>query len=495
MLEPGPAILEYRAIYGRRSPEQLRTLAEIKRFSEYLTGDPVFREALAEQDANLGAVMDAYGLPVDAELMRPLFSKRFSQYRFENGDPRWPLAQLWDDFLLDKFRFRDALRALADTGGLNPRYDAWRKRQIRRCASELGTQGDAIVHALVSYELSRGCSVGCWFCGISADRFAGSLPYTPATDLLWRGILETMVGRFGSAAQTGFCYWATDPCDNPDYPAFIQAHYDVTGMLPQTTTAAPLKNVALTRRILAMSERIPCTVNRFSILTVPILKRVFAEFTPLELLGVELVMQQREALGAKSLSGRAFQRAGADRPKAVQQQQSLVPSEPSTIACVSGFLVNMVDRKVRLVSPTRACERWPDGYRVYEEASFETVADFTALIDGMVLRHMPEDLVETDVLRFRPDLGVSSTDNGFVAQTAAYRQTYANDEFGFRLGRMLESGDHTLGDIVRDLAGAGTHLLVIHQELQNLFDRGLLDDDPIHGGINRRETSSMLEFQ
>lgn len=489
MQELSPAVEEYRHIFAKRSMEELQLLAQIKRFSEHLVGDLEFREALSQNNSNLKAVTDAYGISIDAELLRPLFSKTYGHYRFENGDSRWPLAQLWDAFIQDKLKHRDVLCGQADSRGVNPRYDAWRQRQIQRCAGELGSQNSAIVHSLVSYELTRGCTVGCWFCGISADKFGGALLYDADTERLWRGVLQTMVDKFGAGARSGFCYWATDPCDNPDYPEFIRAHYEVTGMLPQTTTAIPMKNVALTRKVLALSQEIPCVTNRFSILTKSIMQRVHAEFSPMELLNVEMVMQQKFALTAKSISGRAIERVKSNQAKGRDEKISELPSQPSTIACVSGFLVNMLDRKVRLASPTCSSEQWPDGYRVYEEARFETVEEFASIIDGMIDRHMPDSLTETDVVGFRSDLAVSSTDSGFIAESKALRRTYDHAKFGRQLGELIKTGSHTVGQIVHDLAGGGESVLDIHCELQRLFDSGLLNDDPIHGGINRHRTS------
>jgi radical SAM family RiPP maturation amino acid epimerase len=491
MSDLSPAIAQYRAIFSSRSSEELQLLADIKRFSECLVGDPDFREALAKNAGNLAGVSGAYGLAIDAEQLLPIFSKEHSQYRFKD-DSRWPLVQLWDAFIQDKLRHRDTLIGQADSQGVNPRYDAWRKRQMRRCASELGTHNSSIVHSLVAYELTRGCTVGCWFCGISADKFGGALAFNDETETLWRGVLQTMVEKFGSGARSGFCYWATDPCDNQDYPEFLRVHHEVTGMLPQTTTAIPLKHIDLTRRVLALSKEHPCVTNRFSILTKSIMQRVHQEFSPLELLNVELVMQQKDALTAKSISGRASERMKSNRAKGREESISTLPSQSSTIACVSGFLVNMLDKKVRLASPTRASEQWPDGYRVYEEAHFETAEEFASVVEGMIDRHMPDTLSERDVLSFRSDLSVSKTDHGFVAETQALRRTYENPRFGQHLGELILAGTHTVDHIVRDLAGAGENLLDIHCELQTLFDAGLFNDDPIHGGIGRSQGDAVL---
>jgi radical SAM family RiPP maturation amino acid epimerase len=461
-----PNFFSAKDIYGDRSEAELDRLAQIKRFTEYLVGDAAFRAEIKANQSDITPVLKAYGLDLDPELMRPLFDRAYAEHRFDKADERWPDAKLWDGFIADKLRHRDSLRDIG-SGEANPRFAVWRARQVRRCVSELGGQSEAIVHALASYELSSGCSVGCWFCGISAERFGGHFPYTPENGRLWRGILGAMVDRFGGAARSGFCYWATDPCDNPDYLAFIDAHHQITGLLPQTTTAAPLKDVDLTRRILSLSELRASTINRFSILTTPILRRVFAAFTARELLGVEMVMQQKDSPFPKARAGRAINKAREDDG---------APEVSTTIACVTGFLINMPERKVRLVSPTRASERWPDGYRVFDEGVFDTVEDFGALIDAMVDRNMAEEFSSGDLVRFRSNLDIQPTGDGFVAQTPVRRQTYAHPVFGRQLGELLGGGACTFGEIVERLGGQNAALLDIHNELQDLLDRGLLDD-------------------
>ena len=71
-------------------------------------------------------------------------------------------------------------------------------------------------------------------------------------------------------------------------------------------------------------------------------------FTPEELLRVECVPQNKESaeggLIRKSNAGRARKFAKKRSGELVSEEQS------STIACVSGFLFNMVDRTVKLIS-------------------------------------------------------------------------------------------------------------------------------------------------
>ena len=126
--------------------------------------------------------------------------------------------------------------------------------------------------------------------------------------------LGQSVELFGPAAQAGFCSWATDPSDNPDYPRFLEDYYAVTGALPQTTTALPLANLDFTRAVLRLSEHYRGLPNRFSILTLNAFDAVHETFTAEELLHVELVLLNRESLTSKAVAGRAQGAAADDDP-------------------------------------------------------------------------------------------------------------------------------------------------------------------------------------
>jgi radical SAM family RiPP maturation amino acid epimerase len=479
----------YRSVWDRRSAEELHTLAHIKRFMECLTGDPVFRKKLAENlNGNLRSVADEYGIDADPALMLPLFSTAHMQYRFSEEGSQWPLAKLWDAYMNDILQHRNMLRDLGDTSKANPRFHAWRQRQINRCHSELGSMAPAITHPVVALELSEGCSVGCWFCGISADRFKGYWPHNDANRALWRAVLEEVTGLFGTGAQTGFCYWATDPSDNPDYPKFIEDFYEVVGSLPQTTTAAPMKNVAWTRQVLALFNRHRFVCNRFSLLTLKALHQVHREFTPQEIFGVELVLQNKDAVVGKANAGRAMERKQRMEQAGKSTQLAILDTDQSTIACVSGFLVNMVTRTVQLVTPTRSSERWPLGYRIYAEGRFATAAEFRAIVDDMIETHMPEDLSGDHVLAFRPDLSYNQLADGFeLSGAGGTKYTIRSDVIGARyLGELIHKGDRMASDIIAAMVRSGCDIFQVAAYLRHLFDLGAFDDDPLSGKIGRK---------
>ncbi len=477
----------FQSIWDRRTPEELKTLAQIKRFLEWLTGDPDFRAALAANVDDPNKVAAEYGIDIDLNLILPTYHRGYFKYRRTPEVVNYPLTKMWDDYMADFKEHRNYLRDHGEAGARNPRFSAWRKRQIARADSELGGSGPSISHPIAAFELARGCSVGCWFCGISADRFAGYQPYDAETEVLWRGVIGVMADRFGTAAQSGFCYWATDPSDNPDYPKYIDAFREITGYLPQTTTAAPLKRVEMTREVLELFNKHRNIVNRFSIINLKSLREVLRTFTADELFGVELVQQHKEAMQTnKARAGRALDRIDKQRAagKDVEFNPSLV--DHSTIACVSGFLVNLMDRSVKLVAPTRAGDRWRTGYRVYEERHFNTAEEFAAAIDGMIERYMPMSLAAEDRVAFRPDLTYDGdVEGGFSLTTNVHGFTMKGYAFAKRLGEMVARGDMTAGQISDVLVRDGHDMFSVANALQELFDYGVLDDDPKYGGIRR----------
>ena len=477
---------EYRAIFDGYTPEQKHNLAHVKRFMERLVTDPKFREELGENMDNLKPFAESYGIDVDPKLMLPLFSRDHLKSRHKEEEAQWPLSKLWTEYIDSMMAHRDHLRDHGATEHANPPFHGWRERQIARGMSELGVSGPNITHPIVAYELSDGCSVGCWFCGISAERFQGYQPYTEEVAKLWRGMLQVMVDRFGTAAQTGFCYWATDPMDNPDYDKFIEDHYHVTGFLPQTTSAAPLKDVALTRRVMALFDKYRCVTNRFSIVNLKIFNKVHEEFTAEELMGVELVSQNHEAIMSKANAGRARERREKLRAAGKDDKISIGEDDHATIACVSGFLINLPLRTVRMVSPTRGGERWPLGYRVYDERKFETVEEFAEVIDELIERHCGNELKPNDVLAFRPDLEYTEFEDGFELRNSTMIHTFRGLDYAARLGRLVAEGDLTVGQVQAELIANGADVFMVCETLQGLFAQGLFDDDPKHGGIGPR---------
>lgn len=476
------AILPIFSDPGLADEDYLLEIGHAKRFLERMTSDPKFREGLATDPQ---ATADHYDLKVNAEELRPLWDEDVAR-DCEISECSLTV-QRYRSWCNEKFAYRDVVRT--ESIPSDPRYKSWRTRQVRRCASELGpAKAHGLIHAPCCFELNRGCSVGCWFCGVGAPKLGDVLEYTPENQALWRGCLEVVKSVIGPAARRGFCYWATDPLDNPNYEDYCVDFANILGKFPQTTTAIPHRDVERTKRLIALSKKHGCELNRFSILTLGIFKKVFEAFTPEELVYVELIPQNKESLDRYAIAGKALEKLKT-KPSMREGYGITVPQDSqfdehsynSTIACVSGFLFNMVDRSVKLISPTNADEVWPLGYRVYEEGRFEDPAGLKVLMEGMIDRHMRSTLRSNDPLKFRRKLVIEILQDSFIARSPFLNQTFNNKAYQpiSELAGEIKHGDWTAGQLA--LAMEKRHdipLTSTFAVLNRMFSLGILDDEP-----------------
>ena len=462
-----PPLLPLDSLAG---PEYRRDVANTKRFLEYWSADPTFR---AELPNHPSAVAAAAGLEADPEGIRALWEV----------DPQAPIhsqppslsVQRYRAFMSEKIAYRTRLRNSGES--THAGYQAWRQRQIQRCFGQLGPhKGDSLVHACLAAELCSGCSVGCWFCGISALKLDGVWPYTDPNAHLWKGVLGSLRQTLGEAAGRGFCYWATDPLDNPDYERFCADFSEQLGRYPQTTTAQPLRDPGRFRQLHQQSRQRGNEIDRFSVLTLGTLKKLFAEYTAEELLHVELVLQMDGAYTGKAYAGRA--RSKQERWKKSTGKEPPPDETTSTIACVSGLLLRMPERSWELISPSRADERWPNGYRIHARRTFDCAEEFHSQLQE-VLASLPVRVPLHEPLQLRHDLTFELLDEGFALTSHYFRLTFNNQTYAAmrQLGQALVGGSLTACQLalqVESVSPLEQTMLILDQ----LFSKGLLDDEP-----------------
>ena len=178
----------------------------------------------------------------------------------------------------------------------DPGFRAWRLRQERRCLLEFGPSSRSQVHAPVMFELSAGCSVGCPFCGVAAQRLRSVFRHSEENAQLWRDVLARLHSLVGDACARGTCYYATEGLDNPDYELFLADILDEFGIVPQTTTAVSTRDVERTRALIRWgTERSP-HVDRFSVLSPAMRDKIMEAFAPEELLLVELLSGRKHQI-------------------------------------------------------------------------------------------------------------------------------------------------------------------------------------------------------
>ena len=351
----------------------------IKRFVDAWFCDPEF-ETWFHDDPR--AAVESLGVDLDpvelGHLVAPDQVELLTDPAREGApSPEGRLAASWRSHAIE--RYRAVGRERAERSPSCPSLAKWRWRQIARLKFELApSSAGQIRHIPFAIELTRGCSGRCWFCGISAEPLTGVFERTEGNIKLFRGLLSHLRAVFGpAAAGDGILYWATDPIDHPEYEAFVDDYAGIIGVAPSTVTALAGRDLDRAASILASLSKYPARSHRFSLLSPKDYRAIIARFDPDELASVELLPQFRKDLALKFAAGRA-------RARMKQGRKTGTSPRAGTIACLSGILVDMVDRTIRIVTPCSSSEHRPDGVHESARVPFRDLPDGIRVIDELL---------------------------------------------------------------------------------------------------------------
>lgn len=460
---------------------RLSDVAWLKRLGECFCGDPGFRAdflAAPERAAR------ARGLRVAPEDLNAFHA---AQGGSDEDDPRarWTenMHALWELTRagLDCEGWNAAAQSGARPGGEH--YRRWRARCRARERYDFPPHVAGFYRPVVAVELASGCSVGCWFCAISADGLRATAELGAAERAEWHAVVDVLERTLGASSAAAICYWATDPLDNPSYESFLEAFHARTGAWPPTVTALAARQPERVARILARAARHGCLSNELSVLSVADLRRLHAAFRPEDLLFTPLVLQGRGAHqfvaypravpARKVLAGRV--REAAARGNAMARE-----AQPGSIACVVGFLLNLVERRVRLIRPCTADARWPLGYVVLDEARYADAPELEARITAMTSRWMSAELPDDRVIGFDHGLEFRVLPNGFELRGAWQTRRFVDRlrlpgrPSWLAIGVLVNAGDASASTIARRLAAGGIDAAAVSEALGVLYDAGVL---------------------
>jgi radical SAM family RiPP maturation amino acid epimerase len=383
----------------------LHKYARLKRFFERFSADPEFLKNL---QSNFDETLEKNHIKIDREEVRYLFEND------NNGIPdsvqkMWEIVQSKQKWV-EQFYLKDCLPS--NSSMLN-----WRNRQIERQQYDLGpffTKTN--IHSSLTVELSQGCSVGCWFCALSPDSLKNNYSHESNQEE-WIRFIQIMNSFFGNAIKSTFLYWATEPFDNPDYEKFCIDLYNETGVFPPTTTAVAHKYTERIKEFIKISSKHGSWLNRFSLTSLGIMRTVHKNFTEEELAEVECLPLNKNANYTYGNSGNFRERTKADPSLLIEQDEKLRTApwhnqDPDystsedyangSICCVSGFLVNMVSRKIQLISPTTATDEWPLGYIIFDEAKFENIEDLKIILNEWENQFFSNEMNSDNQVAFYP---------------------------------------------------------------------------------------------
>lgn len=289
-----------------------------------------------------------------------------------------------------------------------------------RCRMEnrLIRQNDFIYYYPMCIELSKGCSVQCSFCGLSAERHQGDFRYTEENRALFRSVVRAAYRHLGPILGCCPLYFATEPFDNPDYERFMVDFRQITGLLPQTTTAIANRDPQRLRRWMetigpqALQEH---AALRLSIRSLEQFHKIAALYTPQELEFVELVANNPQSIHRYSASGRAMEDAQGDRSGAQY-----------SICCLSGLRVNLVERSVSFLEPEVPSGDYPLGYALKQVRTFRDAEEFVRILEEFDGLYFRSQLPREQPLRFNANITLREEGGAFL---------FLGDGCGYRIGK------------------------------------------------------------
>ncbi|GAB6179493.1 radical SAM family RiPP maturation amino acid epimerase [Desulfotomaculum defluvii] len=497
----------YQSVLDAFTQDELFCISQVKRFFECYEGDVDFRSSVNsgqindEQQRRMKQIGIDFHLREMAlvwekpEILNEYISRKrgseHSDILIEHAEllRNYPLLELWVRFnLRQRMRIKEVCtqRQLPDLK--NTMFENWRKRRIASAQSELGDYNHYIDHPTLALELSEGCSVQCWFCSFSAKKLQKILDYNENKDF-FRGIAQVCTDILGNnAAGRALLYYASEPYDNPHYIDYMRDYANITGSFVCTSTAV-CTNKKWIDDLLAFYRPYNLPWPRLSVLSTSVLHKIHDQHSPYELRDVSMLMQMKDSERPKVPGGRIFEQKG-DMRQCNNINDLRVGIPQGSIACVTGFLINLVRKDIKLVSPCFTSEKWPYGYRIFDQASFNTVDDFHSTILDMIDRNMPKTPPAHMPLRLRDDLVCRISGRGFDLASPNQIHHFQNKSVFKALGELLVNPTVSYQDAFDILVDKyGQNPFEVQAVLKHMFTNGFFDE------VNLNPNIAIEEYQ
>lgn len=361
--------------------ENMAVVGNVKRLLEWCALDPDFNEKYSKDPEKMLKEIGVPFTPKEVAFKPRTDLSDLSIHALYPGTP----AEVYAAFIDSKLAHREIIKQ--ECAPENKAMRKWRERQVGRCNIQLGARVVGIIQSVLTFELADGCSVGCEFCGLNAGRLKSVYRYTEENKKLFRDVLTYMKELLGDAVSHATLYFASEPLDNPDYELFNKDFVEITGKIPQITTAVAMRHKDRLHKLLEELNEDGNTIYRFSVLSLDIFKQIIEEFSAEELALVELLPQ--------------FDEAPSNNFAKVGRHAESEGDYDNTISCISGFVVNMARKEVRLTTPVPASAQYPTGEIILYRGNFEDFESFKSVINYCIKTYMSNILGPEEEFRLR----------------------------------------------------------------------------------------------
>jgi len=243
-----------------------------------------------------------------------------------------------------------------------------------------------------------------------------------------------------------------------------------------TCTAAPFVDLDGFTQSIAYYKELEVPWPRVSILSAAMTRRLHDTFTPDELRDVPFLNQCKTSRKEKAIAGNTLH-ISRDKLGGKKTAEGEYESDTQdTIACMSGFYVKLLDQSIELISPCRACEKYPLGYRLWAKTTFTDVEDYRKKLEELIETHMPTTVTNDMLLGFREDLKLEPQQDSIILKSYHQSHHITGSPFWPNLGRLIEEKRYTYEEISKILMQQGAPVFSIPIMVRRLFDQGFLDE-------------------
>ncbi|AII48203.1 hypothetical protein KR52_03400 [Synechococcus sp. KORDI-52] len=206
------------------------------------------------------------------------------------------------------------------------------------------------------------------------------------------------------------------------------------------------------------------TWDRLSINSLKELHIIMQEFSAIELKDIDLVLQNPESLKTKSCAGRA--------------KDLSINTQLGSIACVSGFLINLSQRNIKLISPCIDFERWPQGYAVYAETELDDpIKQIQEFFEHCEKTIFNESLDIEKILSLREEIYITNHEGQLNLKTQ-YANIIVKDKIEKEIVSRI-NGTLSVSEIVSEISKTNeiNPGLVLHAA-NTLYEKGIFEKLP-----------------
>ena len=237
-----------------------------------------------------------------------------------------------------------------------------------------------------------------------------------------------------------------------------------------------MKHAARLKKLFADTSDLNSFVQRFSMIKKKDLKDIREYFTPEELFLCEQIAQFDNEISPKATAGRTRKIAmkKVKEGKKVGFRYNL--EETGSIACVSGFLLNMVDQSIKLITPCLATDQWPLGYRILGQEVLEN-GKVNETINKLLEKSINANLNPSDVIKIQRGIEVTAPEETKLAFTK-YGHTVLlhNIAKASEVAEALRGKDKTLIEICGIMSANEVSNIDTMIMLYKIRELGILDE-------------------